>query len=466
MTAQEVSAAEENSRLVDENEQLRTALESAQEEVAAIADERDRLKVNLSRLSRDLELAWQARSTAEADAASVTDETEIESERVSQTEEELRAAFEELQVMTEELEVSNATLREANQHLDERVAERTAEIAAASVRLGESEARFRTLIEGMPQLVWRSESGGDWTWSSPQWTDFTGLSLTRSLGQGWLDAIHHEDRPAAEAAWAKACHVKTLHFDGRIYAASEGRFRHFRTRAMPVYDPDGEIMEWLGTSTDVNDITELQERQGVLLAELQHRTRNLMSVVQSVIVRTLRGSSTMEDFSRRLEPRLAALSRVQGLLSRKGEGERITVATLVREELAAHVDLDRDGMEDRIRIEGPDVKLKSATVQIFALGLHELTTNALKYGALSPRGGTLTVQWDVRRTDQGARLHVLWDERAGSGVVDLSASLDRKGYGRELIERALPYQLGARTTYVQEPGGVRCEIDAPLDERA
>ena len=465
MTAGDVSDRHEIGRLVDELEQVRTALETVQEQLASIAQERDYLRTALDRMGRDLGAADKARRKAESDAAALAGKSAVESMRNSQTEEELRAAFEELQVMTEELEVTNATLREANQHLDERVAARTAEIGKANKRLAKSETRFRTLVEGMPQLVWRSESGGDWTWCSPQWIGFSGLSLTRSLGQGWLDAIHPEDRPAVVEAWRTADGRNAFQVDARIHSVQDGRFRHFRTRAMPVHDADGTILEWLGTSTDVNDITELRERQGVLLAELQHRTRNLMGVVRSLVSRTLRGSSSLEDFTRRLEPRLAALSRVQGVLSRRREGERITVNALIREELAAHIDLESQDFADRVQLEGPDVRLKSSTVQIFALGLHELTTNALKYGALSPRGGNLTVRWEVRPSDEGPRLNVVWVEEGVAGL-EASGTSPREGYGRELIERALPYQLGARTTYELGPEGVRCEIDAPLDERS
>jgi PAS domain S-box-containing protein len=463
MTAPEVALREQNSRLVDEVEQLKTTVENTQDELSALGQERDALRATVARQARDLQLAWRARSSAEAEVASLGDQTTIESERRSQTEEELRAAVEELQVLTEELEVSNATLREANQHLDDRVAERTAEIARASDALGESEARFRTLIEGMPQLVWRSQDGGKWSWCSRQWSDFTGLSEIRSLGMGWLDAVHPEDRPLALEAWAAAEASQILQFDARLYHADQERFRHFRTRALPVRDADGHVREWLGTSTDVNDITELRQTQGVLLAELQHRTRNLMGVVQSVVTRTLRGSSDLEDFGQRLEPRLMALSRVQGMLSRRGDGERLDFSTLVREELSAHVDLEADDVGPRVRLQGPpDVRLRSSSVQIFALGLHELATNALKYGALSSPAGKLTVSWEVRHETGGAHLHVVWDEDRGSRI-DANPQDLRKGYGRELIERALPYQLGARTRYELRPQGVRCEIDAPLE---
>jgi two-component sensor histidine kinase len=123
-----------------------------------------------------------------------------------------------------------------------------------------------------------------------------------------------------------------------------------------------------------------------------------------------------------------------------------------------------DGNDGQARLTGPEnVKLRSSTVQTLALGLHELATNALKYGALSRPEGRLSISWSVQRTaDEELRLEVEWRE---SGVL-VQRGPDEKparmGYGRELIERALPYQLKAETTYVITPEGVHCTIALPI----
>jgi two-component sensor histidine kinase len=238
-----------------------------------------------------------------------------------------------------------------------------------------------------------------------------------------------------------------------------------RARAR-VHAADGTIVEWLGTSTDVDDLIRLQEQQSVLVAELQHRTRNLMAVVQAVMSRTIKESRSLDDFRRSISDRLEALARVQGLLSRRDFGTRVSFDVLLRDELSAHVDLDQLGNAPQVSTEGPiGVPLQSSLVQTLALALHELATNAVKYGAFASAAGHLSVKWQLVNRDAQVRLLIDWRE---TGVTDIPApdSPPRgSGYGRELIERALPYQLGARTSYALRADGVHCtiEVDIPSD---
>lgn len=346
--------------------------------------------------------------------------------------------------------------------LVEEAAERTWE-AAERVRgeaaLRDSEERQRALIEGVPQLVWRASDPGQWTWSSPQWTDYTGQSEEESRGWGWLEAIHPDDRSAARAAWSRALEQGRFEADHRICADGAGECRWFQTRATPIRDSSGRITEWLGTSTDVDDLRGLQDRQQVLVAELQHRTRNIMGVVRSMADKTARASTDLSDFRDRFRVRLEALSRVQSLLSRLNEHDRVTFDELIETELAA-----MGNGADRVRLEGPKgVRLRSSMVQTLAMALHELATNAVKYGALGPASGQLVVTWWLAR-DEGAeqpRLHIDWRE-SGVKMPPSGAKPSGGGQGRELIEKALPYQLSAKTTYELGPDGVRCTISIPV----
>ncbi len=327
--------------------------------------------------------------------------------------------------------------------------------------LADSEIRLRTLAEGIPQLVWRSRDDGDWTWSSPQWQAFTGQTLGQSLGRGWLDAVHPDDREAAEAAWVTARPSGMLDIEYRVRRASDGAWLWHHTRSLPVRDDFGQIVEWLGTTTDVQELKELQQRQSVMVAELQHRTRNLIAVVGAIARQTMLQTGPTEAFVEEFEHRLAALARVQGLLSRSDE-EPVTIISLISMELDA-LGVSSDG-ERRVRLEGPPVPLRNAIVQTLALALHELATNALKHGALSQEEGRLTVSWQVvNENGKGHNLALEWTE---SGTVGEVLTLpDRRGYGRELIERALPYALGARTDYAFTPDGLRCKIEVPLDKK-
>lgn len=456
----------EQSKLLDEIEQLRTALENSLEENARIIEDRDRLLTRVTVLAGELQ-ASDTKST-KLSAMMIAPERIVDVEKElkqSQVAEELQVAFEELQVLSEELEVANTNLERANEDLESRVQARTREIEGLNQELRRTELRLRTLIEGMPQLVWRAVSGGDWTWASPQWVAFTGLSSGDSEGMGWLEAFHPDDRKTALDAWSRADAANGLSFEARLRHGSN-RYRHFQTRARPIRTPDGTVVEWLGTCTDIDDIIRLQRQQAVLMDELQHRTRNLMAVVQAVMTRTLRGSSSLEEFRRCIDDRMAALARAQGLLSRRG-AYRVMFGTLLREELGAHLDLDPDGNAPQVTLSGPpDVPLESSLVQTFALALHELATNAVKYGALATPTGHLTVRWEVVAAEAGMeRMHVDWRE---TGVTDVPAPGDKPrggGYGRELIERALPYQMGAKTSFAFTGDGVHCtiQVDVPCD---
>lgn len=452
-------------RLIDENEQLRTALESALEENNRLVDDRDRLLGRVSVLARELQVGNIALGRIAERKPDAGEPPAATSAIASQTEEELRVAFEELQVLTEELEVANTSLHELNTVLEERVADRTQALTDANEALIRSEARMNSLIQGIPQLVWRSGDDGVWSWASSQWRDYTGQSIEESAGHGWLSAIHPEDRDAVRAAWAAASDDEQLHFGGRIHHAAERRYRHFRTRARAVHDDSGERREWLGTSTDIDDLIQLQDRQNVLVAELQHRTRNLMAVVQAVMLRTVKGCTDLETFRAAFDDRLQALGRVQGLLSRRDAGRRISFSTLLREELAAHFQLDEHGNGPQITTSGPeDVPLQTALIQTLALALHELMTNAVKYGALATEAGHLAIGWRVIEEGDRLRLLVDWNE---TGVTDLpqpGAPPRGSGYGRELLERALPYQLGARTSYGFKADGLHCTIELDVDQ--
>lgn len=341
------------------------------------------------------------------------------------------------------------------------VAERTwaaVERARAQTALDVSERFSRAVVEGMPQLVWRAIDGGRWTWASPQWTHFTGQTEADSHGDGWLDPVHPEDRERVKGVWAGAVERGEFHADYRLHEAATDRYRWFQSRATPVCDAAGEIIEWFGTSTDVDDLRRLQEDQEVLVAELQHRTRNLMGVVRSMADTTARSSTDFADFRVRYRDRLNALARVQGLLSRLNDHDRVTFDELVATELAA-----MDGGAEKVVVRGPKgVRLRSSTVQTLAMALHELATNAQKYGALGQADARLEITWSMEEGSEPL-LHIDWRE---SGVVmpKPGGESTGTGQGRSLIQDALSYQLQAKTTYALGPDGVHCTMIIPVSE--
>jgi len=209
---------------------------------------------------------------------------------------------------------------------------------------------------------------------------------------------------------------------------------------------------------DIDQEKRAQQANLLLISELLHRTRNLLAVVDSLAAETAASCRTFEDFAPAFRSRLAALSRVQSLLSRN-QASAATMGELVHLELRAFA-TEPDGR--RIVVAGPEVPLANNTVQILALALHELATNARKYGALGPSNGHLSVTWQVTGDGRNRRLALEWHE-TGLPSREPNAGPVRVGFGRRLIEESLPFQLDAETRLEFRKNEVRCSIAMVLE---
>ena len=213
----------------------------------------------------------------------------------------------------------------------------------------------------------------------------------------------------------------------------------------------------LGVFQDVDERRRAQAQQSLLLAELQHRVKNILAVVRSITRRSLDSAESLEELRSNFAGRIDALARTQSVLANRAD-EGVRLDELVRDELAAAQGQGGGSVE----IEGPPILLKDKAAEIFGLALHELTTNSTKYGALAQAGGRLSLRWQVMQTSSGQRLALEWRE---SGVPDLQGEPARSGFGRNLIERGLPYDLDAVTALEFMPGGLRCTVELPLGPR-
>ena len=193
----------------------------------------------------------------------------------------------------------------------------------------------------------------------------------------------------------------------------------------------------------------------LLVRELQHRSRNLLAVVRSISERTRTASASLDDYASDFNGRLAALSRVQGLLSRE-ESEAIAFDELVRMEMTSL------GVANspEVSIEGPRVALPRDSVQMLSLALHELGTNAIKHGILNGSGGTLEIRWRLMNTGRPA-LRLEWSEYPRK-LAELVVP-HRHGFGRTLLEQGLPKQLGATTRFDLRSDGLQCVIELPVE---
>lgn len=315
----------------------------------------------------------------------------------------------------------------------------------------ETDRRLKTLIEGIPQLVWRAAEGGEWTWASPQWEDFTGLTARDSAGLGWLAALHPDDRTKALRFWEQAASTGALEIEGRIRHAASGSYRWFQTRATPVRDTSGEIVEWLGTSTDVQDLKEMQERQKFLLSELQHRVRNLLGMIRSIVRQSAQQHEGAEDYVAHLTGRIDAVARTQVLLTRAA-GAQVDLEGLIRDELRANL-----ADEAQLTLAGPVVELAAKPAENLTMALHELAANAIKYGALG-NGGTLAIEW--RRTQRGGVtwLELDWREHCPQATTRPL----RRGFGTELIEERIRYELKGEGRMTMTESGMTAHVAFPL----
>ena len=295
---------------------------------------------------------------------------------------------------------------------------------------------------------------------SPAIATIYGVDPDAFLGdpRSWAGTIVPEDRDAALAHLAQARRGKSMVHEFRIQRPSDGAFRWIRNTDFPL-GGDGQVTRIGGIAEDITEAKLAVEHQGVLLAELQHRVRNIMAMIHSIVARTAKQAADVEEYATHLSGRLLALARVQVLLTRAAN-VGVGIRSIVQEELGVQAQ-----HEGQYVLDGPDVKLSAKATEVLTLAVHELATNALKYGALARAEGRVTVRWSVAET-RGTRWLVFdWSEEGGPQAPDPIADTPRRvGFGSELIEGRVPYELGGTGTLAIKPGSTRCHIEFPLKE--
>ncbi|MBW9091972.1 PAS domain S-box protein [Rhizobium wenxiniae] len=337
---------------------------------------------------------------------------------------------------------------------------------AGQEALRESEERLRQFGEASQDVLWsRHPETLQWTYLTSAFETIYGLSRDDALRGdnfgNWMGMILPDDRDTAAASVEKVRQGERVTFEYRIRRPLNGEIRWLRDTSFPIFDDTGELIRIGGIGQDITDDKDAAERMMVLVAELQHRTRNLMGVVRATAKRTGETSTDYPGFRKRFGERLEALARVQGLLSRLGDTDRVAFDELITTEVKA-----MHGSIDRVTLSGPTgIRLRSSMVQTLAMALHELATNSVKYGALGQPTGHLAVTWEMAKPDRRGRprLHIDWLE-TGVTMPLAGAKAQGGGQGRELIERALPYQLKAQTSFDLGPDGVHCTITIPVSQ--
>jgi len=342
--------------------------------------------------------------------------------------------------------IDNARLYQAAQH----------EIAArkaAEESLRESEARFRAMADNVPNLAWMAQPDGKVFWYNQRWFDYTGTTLEEMLSWGWTKVQHPEHVDRVVERIQRSWDTGEPWEDTFPLRGKDGEYRWFLSRARPIHDASGRIVLWFGTNTDITEQRQAEESRLLLAREVDHRAKNALSVVQSLLRLTPAHGQEAERFASTVGNRIAAMARSHELLSM----ERWTGAdlrALAKEELAAYESVSAD----KVRLEGPPLRLTADVAQSISMLLHELATNAAKYGALSMPGGRVEIIW-TQDVTAGGDLRLDWRETGGPPVAT-SPPGGRRGFGSRLIE-ILADQLGGSVEFDWRPEGLHCTLRLP-----
>jgi PAS domain S-box-containing protein len=325
----------------------------------------------------------------------------------------------------------------------------------AEEELRESEERFRLMTEQAPVMIWTSDADGHCLHLNRLLRDFWGVAEKDIEGFDWSVTMHPEDAPVIGAAMGAAVRERRrVAIEGR-YRNAVGEYRVLRTNAQPRFSPGGEFLGMIGVNVDISERKRSEMQRELLLAELNHRVKNTLAVVQGIAHQTFRGDAATPYARDAFEGRLVALSTAHNLLTRSN-WENASLGQLASDAFRAQ-SID----EGRISLDGPDVLLAAKPALAIAMALHELCTNALKYGSLSAEAGRVAVQWR-RETSGVPTLHLLWQETGGPAVSPPA----RRGFGSRLIEQALARDLDGKVLLTFDPAGLVCAIDAPLPAEA
>jgi len=206
-----------------------------------------------------------------------------------------------------------------------------------------------------------------------------------------------------------------------------------------------------GVVRDITERKQVERHQDLLVAELDHRVKNVLAQVAVVAMSTRQGSRSIDEFLRSLNGRIQSMAAAHTLLSKSG-WQSVGLDALVRNQLAPYA------TDTNVKIRGTDVMLIAAEIQAVARVLHELVTNAAKHGALSIPGGHVSVRWNRKANGAGAKLTLVWQEHGGPPV----RSEIQTSYGTNLIRNLIPHELGGRVDLAFSSEGVSCQIEIPI----
>jgi PAS domain S-box-containing protein len=277
-----------------------------------------------------------------------------------------------------------------------------------------------------------------------------GRSREVLLGLKMQEITHPEDLPGNLPLFQAAIHRGEPFEIEKRYVREDGSIVWVHNAVTSLRGADGEVMSVLAVAIDISDRKRAEQHQRLLINELNHRVKNSLAIVQGIAQQSFKGDAAADPARKAFEGRLAALSAAHNVLTDQ-RWESASIRQLVDDALAPYGDRN-----SRFDVEGPDLPLPPKTAVSLALTLHELLTNAVKYGALSSQEGRVRLAWSV----EGGRMRLVWRESDGPPV----SPPGKRGFGTRMIERGLAADLGGTATIAFEPSGLVCTVDAPLPD--
>ena len=307
----------------------------------------------------------------------------------------------------------------------------------------ESEERFRMLAENISQFAWMAHPNGNIFWFNKRWYEFTGLSDDEAMDLTRRRVVHPDHRKRVVATYLKAIGAGEDYEDTFPMRSKDGEYCWFLSRAKPICNEAGEIVRWFGTNTDVTEQREQSEQIRLLLMEVNHRSKNMLTTIQALARRSAPGDA---GFIARFEDRVQSLAINQDILVGR-EWREVPLDELIALQLAFI-----DDAPGEFRVAGPPLSLAPRAAEVIGMAMHELATNSLKHGALSAEGGSVDIGWSHR--PDGSGIQLWWRESGGPAVVQP----EHNGFGMTLIRDVPRHNLGAEVSLKFHPGGVCWEL--------
>lgn len=319
-------------------------------------------------------------------------------------------------------------------------------IRAAEQKLARSEARYREIAHGAPAAAWLTRANGKLEFINQAMCEALGRPARELMGKGLLEALDADDRAGLLTARARAWEShSSVHYEAR-FRRPDGALRIIQLYARPRFDTSGAFRGYVGIADDVTEARASEARQRVLINELNHRVKNALATVQSLVRQTLREHHVSREAEAAINERLVALAAAHDVLTRENwRGAELT--DIVKEAVKGY------DQARRITLSGPKVLIAPNTALALSMALNELLTNGFKHGALSRPEGRVKLSW----TRTGETVSLEWRESGGPPV----RTPTRRGFGSRLLGRMLASDLGEPAELIFAPGGLIARIRVP-----